>query len=83
MAAARHVDYEDLQRGATQPVDLVWGERDSLINAADIEYVADLVNVDRRLAIPRCGHWPMIEFPLVLAQFISSWREAAPAADEG
>ena len=83
LAGARDIDYEDLLRGVTQPVDLIWGERDNLINAADIEYVAGLVNVDRRLAIPRCGHWPMIEFPLVLAKFISSWGEASTATNEG
>jgi pimeloyl-ACP methyl ester carboxylesterase len=83
LTAARHIDYEDLLRGITQPVDLIWGERDNLINAADIEYVAGLVNVDRRLAIPKCGHWPMIEFPSVLARFISSWGEASAASDEG
>ncbi|HEV2583725.1 MAG TPA: alpha/beta hydrolase [Ktedonobacteraceae bacterium] len=81
LAAARQIEYEDLLRGVTQPVDLVWGERDNLINASDIEYVASLVNVDRRMAIPRCGHWPMIEYPIVLAQFISAWNEDGKVED--
>jgi pimeloyl-ACP methyl ester carboxylesterase len=75
LAAAYHIDYENLLRGVTQPVDLIWGERDNLIDESDIEYVAGLINIDRRLSIPKCGHWPMIEFPLVLAKFISSWAE--------
>jgi pimeloyl-ACP methyl ester carboxylesterase len=75
LAAAHQIDYETLLRGVAQPVDLIWGERDNLINEADIEYVAALVNIDRRLSIPKCGHWPMIEFPMELAKFISSWAE--------
>lgn len=69
--AARHIDCEGLLRGVAQPVDLVWGEQDNLINARDIEYIASRLKIDRRLAIPACGHWPMLEYPQMLAEFIN------------
>jgi pimeloyl-ACP methyl ester carboxylesterase len=72
LEAAQKVSYEDLLRDVTQPVDLVWGAKDSLISDADVEYATSILHVDRQLIIPDCGHWPMIEFPLALAQFVSS-----------
>ena len=81
LEAAHKVNYEELLRGVKQPVDLVWGAKDSLINETDVEYVSNILHVDRKLVIPDCGHWPMIEFPLVLAQFISSWQGFRTPAD--
>lgn len=81
LKAARKVNYEELLRGVKQPVDLVWGAKDSLINEADVEYVSHILHVDRRLVIPDCGHLPMIESPFALAQFVSSWQERRTPKD--
>jgi pimeloyl-ACP methyl ester carboxylesterase len=70
---ARKIDYSTLLRNVPQPVDLVIGDKDPLINQADIRQAANLVNVRRTLRIPNCGHWPMIEYPELLTSFIQSW----------
>jgi pimeloyl-ACP methyl ester carboxylesterase len=72
LAVAHHVDYVQLMRAVPHPVDLVWGAADRLITPDDIEQAREVMNVDRELQIPSCGHWPMIERPGVLATFIGS-----------
>jgi pimeloyl-ACP methyl ester carboxylesterase len=87
LAAAYKVNYEELLQGVKQPVDLVWGASDGLISETDVEYVSNLLRVERKLVIPDCGHLPMIEFPSVLAQFIRNHPtprgEVPAAAGEG
>jgi len=79
--AARRIDYPGLLAAVAQPVDLVWGAEDHLIGPADVAQATSVLDVRRRLQIPSCGHWPMIEVPSVLTQFIQAWpADGAPAA---
>lgn len=72
LTVARQIDYAQLMRDVPHPVDLVWGTVDRIVTRDDIEQARKLMNVDRQLQIPSCGHWPMIERPGVLATFIHS-----------
>ena len=70
LARAPSIDYESLMRGVSQPVDLVWGARDHLMNENDVKVARVNMNVVRELAIADCGHWPMIEKPTELTNFL-------------
>lgn len=72
LAEARRVDYVELMQAVTCPVDLAWGDADHLIDRQDVEQACRFMDVDRKLRIPSCGHWPMIEQPEVLTTFIMS-----------
>lgn len=52
------------------PVSLIWGERDRLIGATDLAKARQVFRIDRELPIEACGHWPMLEKPDELAEFI-------------
>jgi pimeloyl-ACP methyl ester carboxylesterase len=67
---ARQLDFRALLQQVTQPVDLLWGQRDSLINKSDVEFMSNWLCVERQLPIADCGHWPMLEFPNLVIQFI-------------
>jgi pimeloyl-ACP methyl ester carboxylesterase len=69
----RHINYSDLMKDVPHPVDLVWGANDHLINGQDVECAKTYMNVERELQIPGCGHWPMIEKPSTLSEFILAW----------
>jgi pimeloyl-ACP methyl ester carboxylesterase len=73
LAHFRYIDYSGLMKDVSQPVDLVWGANDHLINGQDVECAKTCMNVERELQIPDCGHWPMIEKPSTLSEFILAW----------
>lgn len=77
LGEACRFDYVTLMQAISQPVDLVWGERDHLINQDDIRQARSLVTVERELEIADCGHWPMIERPTELIDFILSWGDTS------
>lgn len=79
LAEARRVDYVELMQAVTHTVDLAWGATDHLINRQDIQQASRFMNVDRKLQIPSCGHWPMIEQPDVLTTFIKSCEQSVAA----
>lgn len=70
LCQARSVRLEDLMNKVDQPVDLLWGANDRLIRPEDVRKTRELLAVDRELAVPSCGHWPMIEWPDVVSDFI-------------
>lgn len=70
LAQSRSVNYTDLMKSVPQPVDLVWGEKDHLINLRDVECARRYMHVERELKIPACGHWPMIEASSTLSGFL-------------
>lgn len=73
LTQARSIRYEELMKAVSQPVDLVWGARDHLINHKDIQQARRHMNVRRELEIADCGHWPMIEQPPILTEFLLSF----------
>ena len=70
LCQARSVHLSDLMSDVSQTVDLVWGARDRLLRREDLIATRRLLTIDRELAIPACGHWPMIETPEILSKFI-------------
>lgn len=73
--AARYVNMEKLMARLTQPVSLIWGQSDPLITQPDITRSRDLMPVDDVLAIPQCGHWPIIEKPQVVIDFLTRYGD--------
>jgi pimeloyl-ACP methyl ester carboxylesterase len=69
---SRHVDILRLLDDINVSVDLVRGDRDNMNTADDASIVRQHADVRRELVIPNCRHWPPIESPKVLADFIVS-----------
>lgn len=70
---ANSIDYVAIMSAVTQPVDLIWGSEDHLINNEDIVRTRQMVKVVREHMIERCGHWPWLENPSELTDFLTSW----------
>jgi pimeloyl-ACP methyl ester carboxylesterase len=67
---SRGIDLPALLGAARVPVDLVRGERDTMNTAADFAVVRRHADVRRELTIRDCRHWPLIEEPQALIDFI-------------
>jgi pimeloyl-ACP methyl ester carboxylesterase len=67
---ARGIDLPALLDAARVPVDLVRGDRDVMNTAADFAIVRQHADVRRELSIPDCRHWPLVEDPQALTDFI-------------
>lgn len=67
---ARSVDLLALLDDVRVPIDLVRGERDTMNTAADFAVVREHADVRRELVIRDCRHWPLIEDPGTLVEFI-------------
>lgn len=67
---ARSIDLPALLDAARVPVDVVRGERDTMNTAADFAIVRRHADVRRELVIRNCRHWPLIEDPQALIDFI-------------
>lgn len=67
---AKAVSLQELAGSVSVPASLVWGNRDRLINEDDIAVARALFRPRRELCVEDCGHWPMIEKPHALAEFI-------------
>jgi pimeloyl-ACP methyl ester carboxylesterase len=67
---ARGIDLPALLATAPVPIDLVRGARDTMNSAADFAVVRRHADVRRELSIPDCRHWPLIEDPQALIDFI-------------
>jgi pimeloyl-ACP methyl ester carboxylesterase len=72
LGLTRTTRVSDLAQGLLQPVALVWGDRDPLISSKDIVYGRSMLKPRSELCLPDCGHWPMLEKPQLLADFILS-----------
>ena len=77
LCQARSVHLAELMIRVSQTVDLAWGANDRLIDYADIEEARRLLTVGRELSIKACGHWPMIETPMALSEFILATQNGA------
>lgn len=67
---ARGIDLPALLDAARVPVDLVRGDRDTMNTAADFAVVRQHADVRRELSIRDCRHWPLVEDPGALVEFI-------------
>jgi pimeloyl-ACP methyl ester carboxylesterase len=76
LATANSIDYDKIIGATTQPVDIIAGARDRLINEADIARVRQLAHVAREATIDNCGHWPWLEDPTKLVEFILESEQA-------
>jgi pimeloyl-ACP methyl ester carboxylesterase len=69
---AKSIDHVALISEVTQPIDLIWGGKDRLINNDDILFVRRIAHIVGERVISGCGHWPWLEAPAELASFISA-----------
>lgn len=68
---AKSIDYIAIMSAVTQPVDLIWGAEDRLINSEDVARTRRMLHVAREQELERCGHWPWLEDPAELVRFIT------------
>lgn len=73
---SRQVDLLKLLDDVRVPVDLVRGDRDNMNTAADAALVREHADVRRELVVKDCRHWPLLEAPDILAEFIISGTDA-------
>ena len=76
LATANSIDYEQIIGAVSQPVEIIAGARDRLINETDIARVRELAHVVREATIDNCGHWPWLEDPTELVDFILESEKA-------
>jgi pimeloyl-ACP methyl ester carboxylesterase len=72
LLTARRIDYHGIVSSIPQPVELVLGDRDRLINAEDRIRTRRMVRVTRESTIESCGHWPWVEHPERLAELLAA-----------
>ena len=82
LVTAKKIDYLGILAAVPQPVELIAGAEDRIINSADIARVHQLVHVSREHTIPRCGHWPWLENPTELVDFIMARRPDGTPTDQ-
>jgi pimeloyl-ACP methyl ester carboxylesterase len=70
LVRAGGIDYERIFTNIPQPVHLMWGANDRLIDATDIERARRDMRVVAEHVLPDCGHWPMIELPDDVARLL-------------
>lgn len=66
------IDYIGILSSVRQPVDLISGDEDRIINGDDIAQAHRLLRVAREHTIEGCGHWPWLENPSELVDFITA-----------
>ncbi len=67
---SRQVDLLKLLDDVRIPIDIVRGEEDNMNTAADVAVARQHADVQRELVIKNCRHWPLIESPGTLTDFI-------------
>lgn len=77
LRVAQRTCLSTLSQGLHQRIALVWGDRDYLIDAEDIMYARRFLKHSSELCLPNTGHWPMLEEPHLLANFVlEEWSES-------
>jgi pimeloyl-ACP methyl ester carboxylesterase len=69
---AKGYDFDDIISEVTHPVDLLWGEKDKLVSHKDVARLRTLVNLERVHMLPGIGHWPTMESPDAVVDFIAA-----------
>jgi pimeloyl-ACP methyl ester carboxylesterase len=72
---SRQVDILGLLDDVKIPIDIVRGEYDNMNTAADVDCARRHAYIQRELVIPGCRHWPPIEAPGKLIEFILAESE--------
>jgi pimeloyl-ACP methyl ester carboxylesterase len=67
---SRQVELLTLLDDVQIPIDIVRGEQDNMNTAADVAVARQHADVQRELVIKNCRHWPLIESPGTLTDFI-------------
>jgi pimeloyl-ACP methyl ester carboxylesterase len=67
---SRQVDILRLLDATSKPIDILRGDRDNMNTAADVAIVRQHADVRREFVVPNCRHWPPIESPKALVDFI-------------
>lgn len=70
LVTAKSIDFAGILSAVRQPVELITGAGDRAINGEDVARMRAMVNVCREHVIPGCGHWPWLEAPVELVDFI-------------
>jgi pimeloyl-ACP methyl ester carboxylesterase len=81
LLTAKKIDFIGILSAVPQPVDLIAGAEDRIINRTDIARMRQLVHVSREHTIPGCGHWPWLENPTELVNFIRARRSDGTPID--
>jgi len=81
LLTAKSIDYMQIMKSVPQPVGLIWGAEDRLTNDADIRMMEKAVNLVARRRVDGCAHWPMLENPDALIEFLGNWERDAPKDD--
>lgn len=63
-----------------QPVLLVWGRQDAVIDPSALELYAARLPQARRVLLDGCGHMSLMERPREVARALVAWIEDTPAA---
>lgn len=80
--SARQIDYLSIMSAIPRPVDLVWGAEDLLISNEDVDLTRRLADIGSSSRIEQCGHWPWLERPQELVDFIRSRSTDAPTNNQ-
>jgi pimeloyl-ACP methyl ester carboxylesterase len=72
---SRRVDLLRLLDDVHIPIDIVRGQYDNMNTAADVDSVRHHADVHRELVVEGCRHWPPIEAPETLIDFILAGSE--------
>ncbi len=75
LAAAKHVMFEDPIDGV--PVTIAWGDRDRLLRRPPAAMVTALIPHVELVRLPGCGHVPMTDDPLLVAQVLLAGSKTA------
>jgi len=75
LAAAEHVMFED--RIDNVPVTIAWGERDRLLRRPPAAMLTALIPQVELVRLPGCGHVPMTDDPLLVAQVLLTGSKTA------
>ena len=70
---AESINYGQIIAAVPQPIFLISGAADRLVGPADVAQMRRTVDVVAAHTIPDCGHWPMIEKPAELTEFLRTW----------
>lgn len=70
LLTAKSIRYREILGGVPQPIDLVVGNKDRLINGDDLSMLQEIVRLRSTHTIEDCGHWPWVETPGQLTQIL-------------
>jgi pimeloyl-ACP methyl ester carboxylesterase len=76
---AHRLGLRELAVGVNCPATLVWGASDRFLSPTDTTTARAVLLVDVEHELPACGHWPMLEQPIQLAELLRTANRTVPA----